>query len=149
LSSKFDFISNNFKHYSNLLENKSLNIIYEKNIILDDKNFNIHLSNISEKLDIFISNLQSLININFTSEQCYNISYTDQINLFDSYDNYTNKTNNTDISDSICEKIQYKSNLSNYEYNYNVLKLRSGLYYTKKALENIMNLYDDLNYDNL
>ena len=149
LSSKFDFISNNFKHYSNLLENKSLNIIYEKNIILDDKNFNIHLSNISEKLDIFISNLQSLININFTSEQCYNISYTDQFNLFDSYDNYTNKTNNTDISDSICEKIQYKSNLSNYEYNYNVLKLRSGLYYTKKALENIMNLYDDLNYDNL
>ena len=117
---------------------------------LNEENYNIPLSNIYEKLELFISNLENVININFTSENCYNNSLNDNdLNLFDLYNINSNAKNDKGTDDIICEKIKYKSNVSNYEYNYNVVKLRTGLNYTKKTLENIMNLYDDLNYDNL
>ena len=151
LNSKFDFIANNFKNYFNKLENESFNLIYEKNMILNEDDYSIPLYNLSEQLDIFISNLEYLINVDFTSEKCYNNSLNESefLSILNLYDSYSDNMNDTDTNNIICETIKYKSNLTNYEYNYNVLKLRTGLYYTKKAIENIMDLYDELNYDNL
>ena len=39
--------------------------------------------------------------------------------------------------------------MTDYEYNYNVMKIRTGLYYTKNAFENIKVLFDGLNYDKI
>ena len=151
LSSKYDYISNNFMNYFIKLENESFNLIYEKNDILNEDDFYIPLSNLTEKLDVFISDFEYLINQNFTFEKCYNNSLNDNdlLNIFNLNESNADEINDTDENNIICETFKYKSNLSNYEYNYNVLKLRTGLYYTKKALENIMNLYDELNSDNL
>ena len=77
--------------------------------------------------------------MNFTSEKCYNsLKQRDLLNIFEFYDSYFKDIKDTDSNNILYEIIKYKSILSNYEYNYNVLKLRSGLYYTKKAIENIM-----------
>lgn len=136
LSSKFDFIANRFKYYFNKCENESLNVIYEKNIIIiNEDDYSFPLSNLSVKLDVFIYNLEYLINMNFTSEKCYNsLNEKDLLNIFEFYDRYSKDMKDTDPNNIICEIIKCKSNLSNYEYNYNVLKLRSGLYYTKKEI---------------
>ena len=117
-----------------------MNVIYEKNIIIINEDYySSPKSNLSEKLDIFIYNLEYLINMNFISEKCYNsLNERDLLNIFEFYDRYSKDMKDTDPNNIICEIIKCKSNLSNYEYNYNVLKLRSGLYYTKKEIENIM-----------
>ena len=42
-----------------------------------------------------------------------------------------------------------KSSFRNYEYNYNIVKLRSGLNYTKNIIENIINMVDEFKYDEM
>ena len=62
---------------------------------LNEENYNIPLSNIYEKLELFISNLENVININFTSENCYNNSLNDNdLNLFDLYNINSNAKKN-------------------------------------------------------
>ena len=35
------------------------------------------------------------------------------------------------------------------KYNFDIVKLRTGIYYTKKLLENIENLFEEINYNSL
>ena len=131
---KKSFVSNKFKNYLNDLTNLS-NKIYKiteqnnylklnnENFIFTDKNFNEPISSTLKKLESFISNLEDLINENFTYQIC---------------DDH-NK----------CKTYKNKSSLPNYEYNYNIVKIRTGLNYTKTALENILNIFDELNYEEL
>jgi len=35
------------------------------------------------------------------------------------------------------------------KYNFNIIKLRTGIYYTKRLLENIENLFEEINYNSL
>ena len=48
----------------------------------------------------------------------------------------------------VCWKEKFKSDLNYSEYNFVVVKLRTGLYYIKNLLNNIDIYFDDLNYDN-
>ena len=120
----FRNISN--KIYNIQEQNKVLNLSNDENFILTETNFNQPISNIYKNLDSFIFDLENIINLNFTYEECENL-----------------------ITNNICNIIKYKTNLSNYEYNYNIVKLRNGSFYTKLSLENTMNIFDDLNYDEI
>ena len=132
--SKKQYISDNFENYLNNLNNLS-NKIYNiteqnnylnlnnENFVFTDTNFNESISSTLQKLESFVSNLEDLINKNFTYQICDN--------------------------DNKCETYQNKSSLTNYKYNYNIVKIRTGLNYTKTALENIMNIFDELNYEEL
>ena len=168
LTSKNNLISN---HYNNIIKNMSkiqnltLNLITDANFIFQEQKDDLILSKIFEKLDLFIIDLEKKINNSFIYEKCYESSLNDtelididDINNFtDDINNFTDDINNCTYLNSnnnnnnilICEKMKYKSNLSDYEYNYQIVKLRSGIFYTKTALENIMNLFDDVNYDDL
>jgi hypothetical protein len=46
-------------------------------------------------------------------------------------------------------KEKFKTDLNYSEYNFVVVKLRTGLYYIKNLLNNIDIYFDDLNYDNI
>ena len=152
LVSKEKFISNNFENYLKKLseiERETLDLIKEDNLILAENDFKIPISKIFEKLEIFIYDLEKVIKNSFIYEKCYD-SFSNDTDLFDFYKNSSiNDYNDTNDTNLICENIKFKSNLSDYEYNYNIVKLRSGIFYTKKSLENIMNLFDDLKYDAL
>ena len=76
----------------------------------------------------------------------------DIINYFSYLKCYNETEDNiidNELNNETCITIKYKSNLTDYEYNYNAIKIRTGLYYTKSAFENIMGLFNDLNYDNI
>ena len=164
------FILKKFENYSNYLneisnkisdieeQNSFLKINNEKNFVFTESNFYSPSSSIFQNLDSFISDLEDLINQTFIHEIC---ECTEQENLTNSTididlinsDLYTNSSdiiNNTNFTNcSDCYTVKHKSSLPNYSYNFNVMKIRTGLFYTKASLENIMNIYDDINYDEL
>ena len=153
LNSKNQYLSKNFELYLNNLINLSKNIYNpdyqnsifnlnnDENFILNEDNYDNQVCNISKTLENFVSYLEEMINQNFTYENCYENNNSDFIKDI-SNQNYKRDS-------LICNIIKYKSNLSNYEYNYNVVKIRTGLFYTKKSLENIFYLFDDLNFEEL
>jgi len=161
LNSKNQYLSKNFELYLNNLMNLSENIYKpnsqnslfnlsnDENFILNENNYEKQIFNISKTLEHFVSYLEEMITQNFTYENCYeyNNSETDIIKNFS--DQIYKKDYSNGSAPLICNIIKYKSNLSNYEYNYNVVKIRTGLFYTKKSLENILYLFDDLNYEEL
>ena len=98
--------------------------------------------------------------------------------IFIDLNNYFNITNITsDINDTdyyLLSNLEgYKINIDNYsdfanyfvnftndefaqlkvedysKYNFNIIKLRTGIYYTKRLLENIENLFEEINYNSL
>ena len=79
----------------------------------------------------FISFLEKSINETFTKEIC---------------------ENNTGLfkNETLCyiEKKEF-DNLTYDKYNYNILKIRNGLYYSKTLLENIDSLFDEYNFHNI
>ena len=56
-------------------------------------------------------------------------------------------TNNTDKIKLNCYEYKIKSSLNYSEYNYNVVKLRRGIYYIKYLYENLKNLFNQFNID--
>ena len=151
LYSKSNYISNFFKTYYQQLsdiEDETLKSIDKENLIFTEENYNNPISKIYNKLELFIIDIENVINNNFIYQKCKDSSSNDN-DLKNSFDYYDKNLADFNYNNSNCEFIKYKSNLSNYEYNYNVVKLRSGLFYTKKSLENIINIFQDLNYDDL
>ena len=48
-----------------------------------------------------------------------------------------------------CTLERYKSDLDYSIYNFNIVKLRTGLYYTKNQIKLIDNIFDSINCNNL
>ena len=165
IDSKTKFISNQFNNYLNYLyeisskiydlkeQNSFLKINNEKDFIFTESNFYSPISNTLQNLESFILNLEDSINKTFIKEICENIDDNNITNsTIDIYFNnpiYNDNKNTNITNNTICYNIKYSSDLENYEYNFNVVKIRSGLFYTKTSLENIMNIYDELNYTEL
>ena len=121
--SKYEKLKTLFNECLNNYKTISKANIYNDYILLNTDNYNTTIKSIINDSKIFISYLESLINQTFISEIC------------DTIDN------------CILEKNKISQNYS--KYNYNIVKLRTGIYYTKEIIENWNSLFEDSNFSNI
>jgi len=149
------------KYYNNI--NNGINLTFNKYIhnhkeYIYDFNYNYEENftfNLNDSINIILNNsnnfiiyLNNLINETFLfepencSKELNDISYTEEL-----FQNMTNKTK--------CIKEKKKIDEKYSKYNFNTVKLRVGIYYTKNLLENIdtllneFNLYNFINIDKI
>ena len=159
LDSKINLIINNFNEFSSLINNFSTDIIKNSNLKIDDliltiNNYDLPITSILDNIKLFQNQFIHTINNDFDSENCYdNFEYltTDFSKEIESYILPLNNSNESKFESKniFCSIILNKHSFQNYEYNYNIVKLRTGLNYTKNAIENIMNLNDEFKYDEM
>ena len=94
--------------------------------ILTNENFDEMIKKIINNYYNFIEMFEEEINTTFISKEC--------------------KIEN---STEVCENIIYKSELEYSEYNFNIVKLRNSLYYTKNIIKNLFYLFDDFNFNEI
>jgi len=150
------FLNNSNSIMKNLLYNsETIDLFFHFN------NYNNSIKNIINKSLDFIFFLENLINETFIKENCtqeevnynYNYSIDDEtfingtIELIDSDSNIILDTNSASTFKCIKEKKPIDANYS--KYNYNILKIRTGIYYTKALFENLDEIFDDLNMEDL
>ena len=159
----YNEINTVFGNCFNFHNDKSIkNICYDsENIdsLLHFNNYNISVKSIIDNSSNFIGYLENLINETFMIENCskkdvnYEYNYSNNIKeninrtneLLDTVANNLLEVNLT--SNCIKEKKRIDSNYS--KYNYNIVKIRTGIYYTKALFENLDEIFDDLNMENL
>ena len=90
---------------------------------------------------------------NYDDKMILNTNYINEFVLFLEKainDTFINETceNNTGLynNETLCQEVKKEFNLSFSKYNYNIIKLREGIYYTKSLLENIDSLFDEYNF---
>ena len=122
------------------LKNSSSNINIREILLIYLEEYEQQIQYIMNNTKNFIFYLEDIINQNFIYENCSQ----DLGNFTDFEEN--NITNNSKLE---CqkEKKQFDKNFS--KYNFNIIKLREGIIYSKKLLENIDNLYNNYNLNNL
>ena len=127
-SFKQDIIKESDCFYQEIEKNNSYNFA-------DNINVNTALDNYLNFSEYF----KEVIEQNFTIVNCTNISLNS--------DDLSEKENIT--YQTVCWTEKYKSELDYSEYNFNIVKLRTGIYYTKTLSENIDKLFDNLDFKNL
>ena len=124
-------------------------------------NYNNSIKNIINKSLDFIFFLENLINETYIKENCtqeevhykYNYSIDNEtiingtIEFINSDSNIISDDNSTSTFKCIKEKKHIDANYS--KYNYNIIKIRTGIYYTKTLFENLDEIFDDLNMEDL
>ena len=123
---KSNYISKTFSKFNtniSLIEEKNNNldkmIDFENNsFVLNKNNFDFLINETMINISDFVSELQNEIN-----------------NIFFFNENITNTTNET------FNYINYSS------YNFNIVKLRSSVYYSKNQIINLYNLFDDFEFN--
>ena len=147
LNTTFNNCINNLKNISD-----EVNINIEKNLFLNNQNYNELIQKIINNLQDFISYFEDIINQNFTYEYCQ-LNSTDYIELNNENITYANNTDENNITiennTKFCQRIKRQFDSNFYKYNFNIIKLREGIYYSKTLLENIDNLFDEFNSSNL
>ena len=126
---KYNKIKKTFNDCMNHLKNASNNVSIENTLFLDFENYDEPIKKIMNNSKDFILYLEDIIDQNFTSMNDYN--------------------NTFEINNSIFIKEKKKFSLNISKYNYNIIKLREGIYYSKTLLENIDNLVNVFNFDKL
>jgi len=157
LEETFNICINNLKNSSNNLKIRDNLLKYFKGIEKQNQN----IMNNTKNLVFF---LEDIINKNFTSENCNqnlgNITSQDLGNFTDQdLGNFTDQdlsnnigieeVNMTDINIFECKKEKKRFDENFSKYNFNIMKLREGIIYSKIILENIDNLYNNYNLKNL
>ena len=136
--SKTGVLKDIFYNYIRELNKISDNFYDKQNskdlLILDENNYGIKINNIFENITNFYLDFENIIENNFTYEKCFNKTVEE------------NGENNTIME---CTIERYKSDFDYSIYNFNIVKLRTGLYYTKNLIEFTDNIIDGINYNNL
>ena len=124
--SKYKTINKTFTIFLNNLKSIKDNKINDDNLYLNQDNYNNHINTIISNTSNFIEYLEELINQTFIPEICQVID-----------------------NETICIKEKKKLSSEYSKYNYNIVKLRNGIYYTKKLIENWNSLLDNFDYLNI
>ena len=139
-SLKYSELNISFNKCFNLINSLSDKFVFKENNAVEDSDLFLNLQNYNEPMKNISNNIK-----NFTS-------YLEDIIAKDFISNcQINDTIIVDISsDSACIEGEKKFDCQRYsKYNYNIVKLRTGIYYTKKIIENIDSLFDEFNFQNL
>ena len=157
---KKDEISSTFHEFINNIHTKNNKLEFESKLEIEDlflyfQNYSGSLHKIIDDSMSFIYYLESKINETFmisygncNQTKNYNIADNDTNNnvTFDNsiYDEYN------DTNELICFKEKKYIDENYYsKYNYEIVKLRTGIYYTKKLVENLDSLFDYFNINDL
>ena len=157
INTVFDTLFNNSE---SIMKNLSFNS-ETIDLFFHFNNYNNSIKNIINKSLDFILFLENLINETFIKENCtleevnykYNYSIDDEtfingtIELINRDSNIILDDNSTSTFKCIKEKKHIDANYS--KYNYNIIKIRTGIYYTKTLFENLDEIFDDLNMEDL
>jgi len=146
-SLKYSELNTSFSKCFNLINSSSDAFIFKENnadedsdLFLNMQNYNEPMKKITNNIKNFTSYLEDLIAKDFVSS-C-------EINDSVIVDNYEKEKDI--LSDSVCIEEEKKFDCERYsKYNYNIVKLRTGIFYTKKIIENIYSLFDEFNFQNL
>ena len=122
---ELDNLYNNCINKINTYDTKDSELYY-----LNKDNYDNEISKNTDYIKNFISFLENVINDTFLYEIC---------------ENDTGPFNN----ETICYKEKKKFDSKFNKYNYNIIKIRTGLYYSKTLLENIDSLFDEYNFHNI
>ena len=131
-------IFNYYKEYrlKNNLGKIFSRIISSNNNIKDFLTENVYENNIKKIINeykIIVSKIEERINKDWIIKNCTEIDITDD-------------TNGTNI---FCDEYKNKSSLNYSEYNFNVVKIRTGIYYIKYLYENLEILFNQFDFNNL
>ena len=135
--SKSNKLESSFQQLNDLVDQQ-----YEQQnnieLLSEDNNYDNQMKTILDNYSNFSSYFFEVVEQNFTIEICNNTNT----------DNPNDEMENKNIS-IVCWKKKFKSDLDYSEYNFIVVKLRTGLYIIKNLLNNIDTYFDDLNFDNI
>ena len=157
---KKDEISSTFHEFINNMYTKNNKLEFENKFESEDlflyfQNYSGSLHKIIDESMRFIYYLESKINETFIIS-FGNCNQTKNSNIADN-DTYNNETfdnstydENNDANELICSKEKKRIDENYYsKYNYEIVKLRTGIYYTKKLVENLDSLFDYFNINDL
>ena len=143
---KKNFLRNEFhnlEEYLNISKNEVLIKFMNKEHILNDSNYNNKFKNIIQNTLNFLDEFNSSIFTNFTELICTNdtnVTNNDS-SIYNSNDNKTERN---------CDLIYYESKLNYSKYNYQIVKIRNSIYYTKNLYIELNDIYkNELNNDKL
>ena len=144
-------------NYSYIMDNYTIIKFEYINQTFDE--FNINLNETNDELDNNINSFLGIENGDFILNK---ENFDNPIkNLYDNYFNFindfVNEINSSFIkeecevfaSDTICKNVKFKSELNYSEYNFNIIKLRNALYYTKNTITNLYDLFEDFNFNDV
>ena len=108
------------------------------------------IKNIIKENKIIITKIENIINDDWIFQKCSEDNITEN-------NDYLQTINDSDLISSdnlnktliICYDYKNKSSLNYSEYNFNVVKIRTGIYYIKYLYEKLENLFNQLNFDTL
>ena len=135
----FENCFNSLEQNYNQLSEESANLSIEKYIFkFNDSNYKI-----IEDLNNFTFYLSNLINKDFMIESCsYEYYNNSEMNITDElFQNISNEI--------ICKKYKKHIDERYSKYNFNIIKLRTGIYYTKRLTENIYSLFNNFDFKNI
>ena len=135
---------NNLEEYLNISNNQILYNFTNQADAFNNSKYDYKLKNMIQNTLNFLDEFNSSIFSNFTELICVNDSIitNNNSNINNSY----NKNNTDKIN---CDLIYYKSELNYSKYNYQIVKIRNSIYYTKTLYEELNKVYkNEQNDDN-
>ena len=121
--------------------------IYTNDYLDDDFYIDKINSNIKKYKEI-ISKIEERIKKDWIFKNCTEIEVDNtDYSLSDNEHNYFLLSDSSDDIKLICYEYKNKSSLNYSEYNFNVVKIRTGIYYIKYLYENLENLLNQFNID--
>jgi len=147
INKKKEVITLNFELYEILLNDLEIEVVKNlKYSLLDNSKFTSKLKNIINKTQDFIYQFKQNINQEFTQIICKNITNMSSEENIYLYNNHNITENINDMiykinndSNIDCKLVNFESELNYSKYNFQIVKIRNALYYTK-------NLYEELNF---
>ena len=122
---KYNYTNNETKKF--LTEN-----IYDNNI-----------NKIINEYSIIFEKIEQRINKDWILKNCT------EINIITEYINSTDNIDDTNSTNLICYEYKNRSSLNYSEYNFNVVKIRTGIYYIKYLYEKLEYLFNQFNIDDV
>ena len=132
----FQGLNQTYNNCFNYIKKSIDNFDYKDIILVSLQEYEKQMEDTINNTKEFILFLEEIINQNFTSQNC-----EESIPEGNSDMDYNNTFK--------CKIVKKQFDEKYSKYNFNIIKLREGIFYSKTLLENIDNLYNSLNFNNL
>ena len=119
---------------------------YNTKEFLTENIFDNNINKMIKDYRIIINKIEQRINNDWILKNCTEINISSNNN----YSSYSiENIDNNNITNLICYEYKNKSSLNYSEYNYNVVKIRTGIYYIKYLYEKLEYLFNQFNINDV
>ena len=148
---KKNVINEYFENMTDKL-NKKLEVIKilqdnDEDLLFEENNLNEYSKSIEDNYSNFTSEFEDIITKNFSIEKCKIINnyFSDSDLSLDS--ELLGNSDMTDLTD--CWEEIKKSELNYSKYNFNIVKIRTEIYFSKMLISKLDNLFDNIDYNDI